>query len=143
MPNSNGTAVASYYSNAYVGQYSSGSCQRLCLPLSSADSCPRGQIHRSTILVLGVSQCITVSCTVAHIATDFRLHIYDTTAPIIPTDPTRSRLRGMRGLIPDDHETSMKVIKTIEARPGGWTITDSHLSPDNQRYVSQGLHRMM
>lgn len=29
----------------------------------------------------------------------------------------------------------MEVIKTIQAAPGRWTITDSHLSPDNQRCV--------
>ena len=35
----------------------------------------------------------------------------------------------------DGHATTMEVIKTIQAAPGRWTITDSHLSPDNQRCV--------
>lgn len=66
-------------------------------------------------------------------ATDFRLHVYDTSAPIVPRHPSQ---RFMRNPLHDvDHETSMKVIKTIAAQPGGWTITDSHLSPDNQRSV--------
>ena len=30
----------------------------------------------------------------------------------------------------------MKVIKVIRGSPGGWTITDAHLSPDNERLVS-------
>jgi WD repeat-containing protein 23 len=30
----------------------------------------------------------------------------------------------------------MKVIKVIQGAPGGWTITDAHLSPDNERLVS-------
>lgn len=29
----------------------------------------------------------------------------------------------------------MKVIKVIQGISGGWTITDAHLSPDNERYV--------
>ena len=30
----------------------------------------------------------------------------------------------------------MKVIKVIQGAPGGWTITDAHLSPDNERLVT-------
>jgi DDB1- and CUL4-associated factor 11 len=30
-----------------------------------------------------------------------------------------------------DHQATMKHSMTIRASPGGWTITDSHLSPDN------------
>ncbi|EKM61354.1 uncharacterized protein PHACADRAFT_247904 [Phanerochaete carnosa HHB-10118-sp] len=100
IPNTDGTAVASYYANAYVGQYSSDS--------SFYYTCVR----------------------------DFRLHVYDTTAPIVPRSPTArasQRLRG--GLFAHDHDSCMKVIKTIQAQPGGWTITDSHLSPDNQRMI--------
>jgi DDB1- and CUL4-associated factor 11 len=51
---------------------------------------------------------------------DFRLHIYDTKAPILP-----------RPHIDGDHVSTMKHTKSIRAVPGGWTITDSHLSPDN------------
>lgn len=32
-----------------------------------------------------------------------------------------------------DHQTTLKVHKTINGMPGRWTITDSHLSPDNER----------
>jgi WD repeat-containing protein 23 len=30
----------------------------------------------------------------------------------------------------------MKVMKLIQGSPGGWTITDAYLSPDNERLVS-------
>lgn len=99
IPNTDGTTVASYYANAYVGQYSSDS--------SFYYTCVR----------------------------DFRLHIYDTTAPITPTNPSARISRIRNGILTQDHETSMKIIKTIRAHPGGWTITDSHLSPDNQRMI--------
>ncbi|KAH8099280.1 WD40 repeat-like protein [Cristinia sonorae] len=94
IPNSNGTAVASYQANAYVGQYSSDS--------SFYYTCVR----------------------------DFRLHIYDTTSAVDPAAPggiSRYRETG--------HETSMKLIKSIRASADRWTITDSHLSPDNQRMI--------
>ncbi|KAI0727844.1 WD40-repeat-containing domain protein [Fomitopsis betulina] len=90
LPNSDGTAVAQYAANAYVGQYSSDS--------TFYYTCVR----------------------------DFRLHVYDTTAPLTP-----NRLRSDQY----GHTTSIKVIKTIRANPGRWTITDSHLSPDNQRMI--------
>jgi WD repeat-containing protein 23 len=51
---------------------------------------------------------------------DFRLHIYDTMAPILSYPRTDI-----------DHQATLKHKKTIPASPGGWTITDSHLSPDN------------
>ncbi len=57
---------------------------------------------------------------------DFRLHVYDTTAPL-------KHGRAHRRESSDGHSTTMEVIKTIQAGPGRWTITDSHLSPDNQR----------
>ena len=47
------------------------------------------------------------------------------------------------------HRSTMKLINTIQGQPGRWTITDSHLSPDDQRYdpspslipkLTQGLH---
>ena len=56
---------------------------------------------------------------------DFRLHIYDMVAPLNGTTRRSS----------DGHATTMEVIKTIQAAPGRWTITDSHLSPDNQRMI--------
>jgi len=63
---------------------------------------------------------------------DFRLHVYDTTAPLVPYGPHRSRLQDEQRY---GHTTTMSVIKTINAHPGRWTITDSHLSPDNQRMI--------
>jgi hypothetical protein len=33
----------------------------------------------------------------------------------------------------------MKVIKVIQGVSGGWTITDAHLSPDNERCVYHAL----
>ncbi|THH33102.1 hypothetical protein EUX98_g1080 [Antrodiella citrinella] len=94
VPNSDGTAVASYQANAYVGQYSSDS--------SFYYTCVR----------------------------DFMLHIYDTTQPIAPNTPG-----GISRFRDTGHETSMKLIKSIRAYADRWTITDSHLSPDNQRMI--------
>ncbi|KAI0639524.1 WD40 repeat-like protein [Trametes polyzona] len=94
LPNSSGTAVASYPANAYVGQFSSDSAFYY--------TCVR----------------------------NFRLHVYDMKAPLRPHRPSR-----LRQHLDDSHTTTMEVIKTIEAAPGRWTITDSHLSPDNQRMI--------
>ncbi|TFY79706.1 hypothetical protein EWM64_g4307 [Hericium alpestre] len=100
VPNTNGTAVASYDSNIYCGQF-------------SADS------------------TFYYTC-----AQDFRLHIYDVTAPPQRTRPIHeTRYRRMR----PDHETTMKVMKTIPGHAGRWTITDSHLSPDNERIIYSSI----
>ena len=56
------------------------------------------------------------------------MHIYDMTQPPVPYKPIRS----MRYY---DDETTMKEIKTVIGHEGWWTITDSHLSPDNERFV--------
>jgi len=37
----------------------------------------------------------------------------------------------------------MKTLNTIQAVPGGWTITDSHLSPDNDRMVYAHMVRLL
>ena len=60
---------------------------------------------------------------------DFRLYVYNTAATFM------SHNRALRTEAPDGHTTTMDVIKTIQAAPGQWTITDSHLSPDNQRMI--------
>ncbi|KAJ3010959.1 hypothetical protein NUW54_g2323 [Trametes sanguinea] len=60
---------------------------------------------------------------------NFRLHVYDMKAPFRQQSPARPQ----RQEFDDGHTTTMQVIKTIQAAPGRWTITDSHLSPDNQR----------
>lgn len=68
---------------------------------------------------------------------DFKLHVYDMTAP--PTKPNiprqaSSRINALRwNETGGENVTTMKVIKTIQGQLGRWTITDSHLSPDNQR----------
>ncbi|GJJ09620.1 hypothetical protein Clacol_003843 [Clathrus columnatus] len=77
VPNSDGTVVASYGSNAYSGQYSA----------------------------------------------DWRLYVYDTKAPLNPI--SRDSDRGRRFGEDNDHETTMKTIKTVQAVPGSWTITDT------------------
>ncbi|KAF8591926.1 WD40 repeat-like protein [Ramaria rubella] len=105
-PNTDGTIVATYGSNAYSGQY-------------SADS------------------SFYYSC-----CQDWLLHVYDTKAPIGPA--TRGPERGFSSSRPwtsdiPDHETTMKTIKTVNAVPGSWTITDSHLSPDNERLIYSSI----
>ncbi|TFK56756.1 WD40 repeat-like protein [Heliocybe sulcata] len=102
IPNSNGTAVACYSSNAYSGQFSDDS--------SFYYTCVQ----------------------------DFTLNVYDMTAA--PTPPTPSRVQSNRRRRfmaegSEDHQTTMKVINTIQGSPGRWTITDSHLSPDNERMI--------
>ncbi len=72
----------------------------------------------------------------AESSVDFRLHIFDTTAP--PTNPKQTPQPTEwhhRRWAPDE-PTTMKVMKVIQGSPGGWTITDAHLSPDNERLVS-------
>ncbi|KDQ20285.1 hypothetical protein BOTBODRAFT_27700 [Botryobasidium botryosum FD-172 SS1] len=54
---------------------------------------------------------------------DFNVHIYDTTS-------TRKVARRET-----QHETTMDHMKTIRGAHGYWTITDSHLSPDNERII--------
>lgn len=67
---------------------------------------------------------------------DFRLHIYDMTHPPVPYKPPQNRRisQRMHGDI-EGVDTTMKEIKTIRGHAGWWTITDSHLSPDNERYA--------
>ncbi|KAF8528109.1 WD40-repeat-containing domain protein [Hysterangium stoloniferum] len=96
VPNTDGTTVASYGSNAYSGQYSA--------------------VLDSTFYY---------TC-----CQDWRLHVYDTKAPF-----TTERSPSGRNAHHTDHETTMKTLKTVDAVPGSWTITDSHLSPDNERLI--------
>lgn len=101
IPNTDGTVVASYGSNAYSGQY-------------SADS------------------SFYYTC-----CQDWLLHVYDTKAPLESVhDSGRPRQRIMDD---HDHESTMKTIKTVQAVPGSWTITDSHLSPDNERLIYSSI----
>jgi len=72
--------------------------------------------------------------------TEFKVSVYDMTAP--PTRPEdrlkaaeRARARGNRHHIYDHSKSNLKTIKTIHGTDGSWTMTDTHLSPDNQRYA--------
>jgi DDB1- and CUL4-associated factor 11 len=53
-----------------------------------------------------------------------------------PTTWTPARRREMGN---DEHQTTLHVRKTVEGGQGWWTITDSHLSPDNERLVLSSL----
>lgn len=75
-----------------------------------------------------VSRLIVLTFTVR---LDFRLHVFDTTAPPAPNvhrGPRRANHHPDLSL-----QTNMKVIKTIQGHPGRWTITDANLSSDNER----------
>jgi WD repeat-containing protein 23 len=67
---------------------------------------------------------------------DFRLHVYDTTLP--------PRMNGneVEAHSDSDHDTTMKTLKTIVGVTGNWTITDSHLSPDNERMIYSSIVRI-
>ncbi|KAF8445715.1 WD40 repeat-like protein [Boletus edulis BED1] len=73
---------------------------------------------------------------------DFRLHVYDMTSPPAKyIKPWRNPQR--RTTLPSDHdrdhESTLKVLKVIQGHPGRWTITDSHLSPDNERMIYSSI----
>ncbi|KAH9964194.1 WD40-repeat-containing domain protein [Russula dissimulans] len=72
---------------------------------------------------------------------DFRLHIYDMTAPLSsPAPRLRQAQRSSRfRQAASDEPTTMKVIKIIQGVSGGWTITDAHLSPDNERIIYSSI----
>ncbi|KAJ6520392.1 WD40-repeat-containing domain protein [Mycena sanguinolenta] len=61
---------------------------------------------------------------------DFRLNIFDTSVPALPHQPGSNRIHTHTNL-----RTNMKVINSIPAHPGHWTISDVNLSPDNERMV--------
>ncbi|KAG9051340.1 hypothetical protein FS837_009607 [Tulasnella sp. UAMH 9824] len=63
---------------------------------------------------------------------DFDLRIYDMTAPITPLNLSTASMHS-------DHHTSLKLTKTIHGLGSGWTITDSHLSPDNSALLYSSL----
>jgi len=105
VPNSRGVVVAEYGDNVYSGQFSAG---RSVVP----------RIVYSTQCVCGLDSSFYYTC-----VQDFRMHVYDTTRPITQS-PGRSH---------GAHTTTMHVAKTIDGIGDGWTITDSHLSPDNER----------
>ncbi|KAG2358232.1 WD40-repeat-containing domain protein [Suillus spraguei] len=107
IPNTNGTAVASYAANIYCGQFSK-------------------------------DYSFYYTC-----CQDFRLHIYDMTSPPSPyMKQPRNLRRSATGVWDDsdhDHDTTLKILKTIQGCTGRWTITDSHLSPDNERMIYSSI----
>ncbi|KAF8846158.1 WD40 repeat-like protein [Paxillus ammoniavirescens] len=71
---------------------------------------------------------------------DFRLHVYDMTSPPAKYIKRPQNLHQGAALLDDrDHESTLKVLKTIQGHPGRWTITDSHLSPDNERMIYSSI----
>ncbi|KAF7965182.1 hypothetical protein HWV62_45254 [Athelia sp. TMB] len=60
---------------------------------------------------------------------DFKLQVYDTSTPPLPLGPSH----------PTTRNSALKVLKTIQGSPGRWTITDSHLSPDNERMIYSSI----
>ncbi|KAJ7492078.1 WD40-repeat-containing domain protein [Mycena latifolia] len=65
---------------------------------------------------------------------DFRLNIFDTTVPAVPREP------GVRRRETTPHlKTTMKVMNSIQAHPGRWTISDANLSPDNERMIYSSM----
>ncbi|KIJ65056.1 hypothetical protein HYDPIDRAFT_88817 [Hydnomerulius pinastri MD-312] len=71
---------------------------------------------------------------------DFRLHVYDMTSPPVKHAKRPRNLRRGAAIEDDrDHESTLKVLKTIQGHPGRWTITDSHLSPDNERMIYSSI----
>lgn len=55
--------------------------------------------------------------------------MYDTSQPPVPFSLSN----------PSTQESTLKVLKTIQGSPGRWTITDSHLSPDNQHMIYSSI----
>jgi DDB1- and CUL4-associated factor 11 len=108
--------VASYSSNAYSGQFSAGNVDFIQVSLQYSS------------LVLADSSFFYTCCQ------DFNLNVYNTTVP-----PSRDRI----DLTNQHHRTSMETMKTINGVSGRWTITDSHLSPDNERYVLLNIYRVL
>ncbi|KZO96027.1 WD40 repeat-like protein [Calocera viscosa TUFC12733] len=75
---------------------------------------------------------------------DFMLHIYDTTVPPSaqiqrPPYPQQQRHRRWGGDDTEDHQTTMKTVKSMRGNLGGWTITDVDLSPDNERMIYSSI----
>ncbi|KAJ7069044.1 WD40 repeat-like protein [Mycena belliarum] len=64
---------------------------------------------------------------------DFRLNIFDTTVPPVPRKP------GVRQEAAPNLKSTMKVMNSIQAHPGRWTISDANLSPDNERMIYSSI----
>ena len=60
------------------------------------------------------------------------------TAPLLKPSRTLRQTERLYGRSDYDEPTTLNIIKVIQGVSGGWTITDAHLSPDNERF----LHRL-
>ncbi|KAF5368500.1 hypothetical protein D9758_002148 [Tetrapyrgos nigripes] len=65
---------------------------------------------------------------------DFRLNLFDTTAP--PKFGLQSRPHRDYGY---ELQTTMKLTRSIQGHHGRWTITDANLSPNNERIVYSSI----
>ncbi|KAJ7455934.1 WD40-repeat-containing domain protein [Mycena galericulata] len=65
---------------------------------------------------------------------DFRLNLFDTTVPAVPRVPGTRSANATPNL-----KTNMKVINSIQAHPGRWTISDTDLSRDNERMIYSSI----
>lgn len=64
-------------------------------------------------------------------AQDFRLHIFDMTAPRPPQASSSPPHPGLK--------SNMAVKNVIQGHPGRWTVTDANLSPDNERMIYSSI----
>ncbi|KAJ7762387.1 WD40-repeat-containing domain protein [Mycena maculata] len=62
---------------------------------------------------------------------DFRLNLFDTTMPARPGTRLAADTPNLK--------TNMKVINSIQAHPGRWTISDTDLSCDNERMIYSSI----
>jgi WD repeat-containing protein 23 len=53
--------------------------------------------------------------------------------------PPKTPLRSGLGRLRNGQDSTMHIIKSIQGNPGRWTITDSHLSPDNERMIYSSI----
>ncbi|VDC08021.1 unnamed protein product [Peniophora sp. CBMAI 1063] len=74
---------------------------------------------------------------------DFKINVYDMSAPITQPgiQPTIAERRGhrRRPIVSNDAQSALKLSKSIQGIPGRWTMTDTHLSPDNERVIYSSL----
>ncbi|KLO05285.1 WD40 repeat-like protein [Schizopora paradoxa] len=68
---------------------------------------------------------------------DFNLHLYDMTSP---RSYGKHNMMDIMYDATTGHRTSMKVMKSIRGIAEGWTITDSHLSPDNEHMIYSSMN---
>ena len=55
------------------------------------------------------------------------------TQPLTQKSVENRNQQSRRYMYEGGHKSNMKVIKSIQGHHGQWTITDSHLSPNNEK----------